>query len=299
MRRHVCAGVRRRGRRPAVPLGAHEGPVLAGGGRSPAQAPWAQARPGGGAQEAQAAVHRAAKESGETRTFGSFGAGTGLLYSPCSRHFLPQISFLFPPLPRLSPLQPRSAGDADLVRKAQTEGIRFLSDGSAAAAAASAAAGASQGGDDSYGVQRLPPQVVEEALIIAEMFNLNEIVSLQLLLKGWFFLMNPCCPENVHPAFMRAIRNYSTALLSLHDIFSVIYSVRRGAVEPVPRPDARPRLRPALLRRPQVPGAVAPHPHPGEGGAHLDAGAPGGHLRGRVKLHGAARRGGNGREDSL
>ncbi len=84
-------------------------------------------------------------------------------------------------------MQPRSAGDADLVRKAQTEGIRFLSDGSAAAAAASAAAGASQGGDDSYGVQRLPPQVVEEALIIAEMFNLNEIVSLQLLLKGWFF----------------------------------------------------------------------------------------------------------------
>ncbi len=111
----------------------------------------------------------------------------GLLKNPVRQgHSLPRISFLFPP-PASFPLQPRSAGDADLVRKAQTEGIRFLSDGSAAAAAASAAAGASQGGDDSYGVQRLPPQVVEEALIIAEMFNLNEIVSLQLLLKGWFF----------------------------------------------------------------------------------------------------------------
>lgn len=33
-------------------------------------------------------------------------------------------------------------------------------------------------------LQKLSPQMVEEALIIAEMFELNEISALQLLVKG-------------------------------------------------------------------------------------------------------------------
>ena len=64
---------------------------------------------------------------------------------------------------------PRNPGDADLVRKAQTEGIS-LSSGLDAEVTTT--------------VQKLPPQVVEEAIVVADMFNLNEIVSLQLLLKG-------------------------------------------------------------------------------------------------------------------
>jgi len=39
-------------------------------------------------------------------------------------------------------------------------------------------------GDGSSVTQRLPPQMVDEALIISDMFELNEISSLQLLLQG-------------------------------------------------------------------------------------------------------------------
>jgi nuclear pore complex protein Nup205 len=65
--------------------------------------------------------------------------------------------------------QSRSPSDADLVRKAQTEGIRLPSDLESAA---------------SSQLQRLPPQVVEEAIILSEMLNLTEISALQLLVRG-------------------------------------------------------------------------------------------------------------------
>ncbi len=65
--------------------------------------------------------------------------------------------------------QARSPSDADLVRKAQTEGIRLPSATEDTASAPP---------------QRLPAQVVEEALILSEMFSLNEISALQLLLRG-------------------------------------------------------------------------------------------------------------------
>ena len=61
---------------------------------------------------------------------------------------------------------PKSETDASLIRKATTEGIRI------------------PGKDASRKLSRIPSQVVDEALIIAEMFNLNEIVALQLLLSG-------------------------------------------------------------------------------------------------------------------
>ena len=61
---------------------------------------------------------------------------------------------------------PRTETDASLIRKATTEGIRI------------------PGMDASRKLGRLPSQVVDEAVIIAEMFNLNEIVALQLLVSG-------------------------------------------------------------------------------------------------------------------
>ena len=61
----------------------------------------------------------------------------------------------------------RNSGDAALVRKASSEGIKLSS------------------GDGSSVTQRLPPQMVDEAFIISDMFELNEISSLQLLLQGW------------------------------------------------------------------------------------------------------------------
>ena len=66
---------------------------------------------------------------------------------------------------------PRSSADASLVRKA-TEGISLpiLSNSGAS--------------DDSTNKQKLPAAVVEEAMIISEMFEMNEISSLQLLLQG-------------------------------------------------------------------------------------------------------------------
>ncbi len=71
---------------------------------------------------------------------------------------------------------PRNPGDADLVRKAQSEGISLAADG------ADSVPG--RGQQQLVQLQKLPPQVVEEALILSEMFNLNEIAALQLLLKG-------------------------------------------------------------------------------------------------------------------
>ena len=67
---------------------------------------------------------------------------------------------------------PRSSADASLVRKAATEGISLpilsgtISD------------------QDGSNKQKLPAAVVEEAMIISEMFEMNEISSLQLLLQG-------------------------------------------------------------------------------------------------------------------
>lgn len=72
--------------------------------------------------------------------------------------------------------QARSPTDADLVRKAQSEGIRLPGAGD--------------------GLQKLPAQVVEEALILSELFNLNEISALQLLLKGRLF-------HEIHFCFFR------------------------------------------------------------------------------------------------
>jgi len=61
---------------------------------------------------------------------------------------------------------PRSDADATLLRKATTEGIKM------------------PGMDVSKKIGRLPAQVVDEALIVSEMFGLNEMVSLQLVLSG-------------------------------------------------------------------------------------------------------------------
>ena len=60
----------------------------------------------------------------------------------------------------------RNSSDAALVRKASSEGIKLNT------------------GDGSTMTQRLPPQIVDEAFIISDMFELNEISSLQLLLQG-------------------------------------------------------------------------------------------------------------------
>ena len=60
----------------------------------------------------------------------------------------------------------RNSSDAALVRKASSEGIKLNT------------------GEGSTMTQRLPPQIVDEAFIISDMFELNEISSLQLLLQG-------------------------------------------------------------------------------------------------------------------
>ncbi len=67
---------------------------------------------------------------------------------------------------------PRSTGDSALVKKATTEGIQLPISGGDVYETALASK------------QKLPAAVVEEAMIISEMFELNEISSLQLLLKG-------------------------------------------------------------------------------------------------------------------
>lgn len=67
---------------------------------------------------------------------------------------------------------PRNSADAALVRKATTEGINLPVTSSESEVATK---------------QKLPASIVEEALIISEMFELNEISSLQLLLQGIFF----------------------------------------------------------------------------------------------------------------
>ena len=67
---------------------------------------------------------------------------------------------------------PRSSADASLVRKAATEGISLPISQIAS--------------DDVTNKQKLPAAVVEEAMIISEMFEMNEISSLQLLLQGTY-----------------------------------------------------------------------------------------------------------------
>ena len=70
---------------------------------------------------------------------------------------------------------PRSSADASLVRKAATEGISLPISQIAS--------------DDVTNKQKLPAAVVEEAMIISEMFEMNEISSLQLLLQGTHLLI--------------------------------------------------------------------------------------------------------------
>ena len=63
---------------------------------------------------------------------------------------------------------PRSSADAALVRKAATEGLVLGFSSS----------------DNAEAKQKLPAAMVEEALIISEMFEMNEISAVQLLLQG-------------------------------------------------------------------------------------------------------------------
>lgn len=67
---------------------------------------------------------------------------------------------------------PRSSADASLVRKAATEGISLP------------LVSASASGSSDSNKQKLPASMVEEAMILSEMFELNEISSLQLLLQA-------------------------------------------------------------------------------------------------------------------
>lgn len=68
---------------------------------------------------------------------------------------------------------PRNSADAALVRKAATEGISLplLSSNSSESVSEPSK-------------QKLPASIVEEAMIVSEMFEMNEISSLQLLLQG-------------------------------------------------------------------------------------------------------------------
>ena len=72
---------------------------------------------------------------------------------------------------------PRSSADAALVKKAATEGISLPLISS------------SETSDNSK--QKLPASIVEEAIIVSEMFEMNEISALQLLLQGKLIKMNP------------------------------------------------------------------------------------------------------------
>lgn len=109
---------------------------------------WNEVWSWGGIEEAQTAVHFTFEEPG--------------MNGPIADVWC-KISLLF-----FGDFQARSATDAELVKKAQTEGIRW-------------------GGE----MQKLPGQIVEEALIMAKMLNLNEISALQLLLKGeWPLIAN-------------------------------------------------------------------------------------------------------------
>ena len=69
---------------------------------------------------------------------------------------------------------PRSSADAALVRKAATEGIALPLTSNL------------NESENVHGVskQKLPAAMVEEAIIISEMFEMNEISSLQLLLQA-------------------------------------------------------------------------------------------------------------------
>ena len=80
--------------------------------------------------------------------------------------------------------QARCPSDAELVRKAQSEGIRILPDGSGATSGSKSASGSASSAADGLFVQKLPASMVEETLILAEIFDLNEINALQLLIQG-------------------------------------------------------------------------------------------------------------------
>ena len=65
---------------------------------------------------------------------------------------------------------PRSSADAALVKKAATEGISLP------------LISTSESSENTK--QKLPASIVEEAMIVSEMFEMNEISALQLLLQG-------------------------------------------------------------------------------------------------------------------
>jgi nuclear pore complex protein Nup205 len=79
----------------------------------------------------------------------------------------------------------RSTVDADLVKKASTEGIRLeeIKDYLGNKHPLKSLIYSLQSGETSI-MQRLPNQIVEEAFILSDMFQMNEITALHLLLQG-------------------------------------------------------------------------------------------------------------------
>ena len=69
-------------------------------------------------------------------------------------------------------LQPKSAEQRDKVRKASTEGIAI------------------QG---QQGSRLVPEQLLTEALILSDMFDMGELAALELLLAGTVICMFKCC----------------------------------------------------------------------------------------------------------
>ena len=86
------------------------------------------------------------------------------------KHLLPKISKHKPTFIGLLKNTPRNSGDAALVKKAATEGISLP------------LVSSMEGSESSK--QKLPASIVEEAMIVSEMFEMNEISALQLLLQG-------------------------------------------------------------------------------------------------------------------
>jgi len=78
----------------------------------------------------------------------------------------------------------RSASDLDLVRKSATDGIHLPFLGGSGSGGGGGGGRANSASDGGGGVRKMPSQVVEEALIVSEMFDLNEMSALQLILHG-------------------------------------------------------------------------------------------------------------------
>ncbi len=76
----------------------------------------------------------------------------------------------------------------------------------------------------SYSVQKISPQTVDETLILAEMFGLNEIAALQLLLKGEEKM-------SMHPGLTRglvAVLLYYDGRKSLVQALRMLIEAREG-----------------------------------------------------------------------